>query len=51
MMRNAASRGEPNSVLIAAKLPAEAMIVTAIGCDVLLHLPDREGREARRRSR
>ena len=31
MMRNAPSRGEPNNVLIAAKLPAEAMIVTAIG--------------------
>ena len=31
MMRNAPSSGEPNNVLIAAKLPAEAMIVTAIG--------------------
>ena len=31
MMRNAPSRGEPRRVLIAAKLPAEAMTVTAIG--------------------
>ena len=31
MMRNAPSRGEPSRVLIAAKLPADAMIVTAIG--------------------
>ena len=31
MIRNAPSRGEPSRVLIAAKLPAEAMIVSAIG--------------------
>ena len=31
MIRNAPSRGEPSSVLIAAKLPADAMMVTAIG--------------------
>ena len=31
MIRNAPSTGEPSSVLIAAKLPADAMIVSAIG--------------------
>jgi hypothetical protein len=31
MMRKAPSSGEPSSVLTAAKLPADAMIVTAIG--------------------
>ena len=31
MIRKAPSRGEPSSVLIAAKLPAEAITVTAIG--------------------
>ena len=31
MIRNAPSTGEPSSVLIAAKLPAEAMIIRAIG--------------------
>jgi hypothetical protein len=31
MIRKAASTGEPSSVLIAAKLPADAMIITAIG--------------------
>ena len=31
MMRNAPSRGEPSRVLTAAKLPAEAMTVRAIG--------------------
>ena len=31
MIRNAPSSGEPSSVLIAAKLPADAMMVTAIG--------------------
>ena len=31
MMRKAPSRGEPSNVLTAAKLPADAMIVTAIG--------------------
>ena len=31
MIRNAPRMGEPSSVLIAAKLPADAMIVTAIG--------------------
>jgi hypothetical protein len=31
MIRNAPSTGEPSNVLIAAKLPAEAMIVRAIG--------------------
>ena len=31
MMRKAPSSGEPSSVLMAAKLPADAMIVTAIG--------------------
>ena len=31
MIRKAPSTGEPSSVLIAAKLPADAMIVTAIG--------------------
>jgi hypothetical protein len=31
MIRNAPSTGEPRSVLIAAKLPAEAMIVRAVG--------------------
>ena len=31
MIRNAPSSGEPSSVLMAAKLPAEAMMVSAIG--------------------
>ena len=31
MIRNAPSTGEPSRVLIAAKLPADAMIVRAIG--------------------
>ncbi len=31
MIRNAPRSGDPSSVLIAAKLPADAMIVTAIG--------------------
>ena len=36
MIRNAARSGEPKSVLMAAKLPAEAMMVSAIGGASLL---------------
>ena len=36
MIRNAPRRGEPNSVLTAAKLPAEAIMVSAIGGASLL---------------
>ena len=45
MMRKAPSRGEPSSVLIAAKLPADAMIVTAIGGTSFLTRRTVEGRE------
>ena len=46
MMRNAPSSGEPSRVLTAAKLPAEAMTVSAIGVASFLTSRTVSGREA-----
>ena len=51
MIRNAPSTGEPSRVLIAAKLPADAMIVMRHRWRILLRKAYGQRRQARHRSR